>query len=117
MQTDEIPNEQNFSAEKVAISLAEDNTLVAEKVKEDAPNAEETETGTPSVLTGSKDSEPVADPSAINPQSEEVTPVPVEEISSAPKPRGNPFSKYRRKPKALESPLVGNAIEETLLSV
>jgi hypothetical protein len=117
VQTDEIPNEQNFSAEKVANSLGEDNILVAEKVKEDTTETEETETGTPSVLTGSKDSEPVADPSAINPQSEEVTPVPVEEISSAPKPRGNPFSKYRRKPKALESPLVSNATEETLLGV
>ena len=114
MQTDEIPNEQNFSAEKVG----EDNIGVAEKVKEDTTtNAEETETGTPSALTGSKDSEPVADPPAINPQSEEVTPVAVEETSSAPKPRGNPFSKYRRKPKALEPPLVGNATEETLLGV
>lgn len=118
MQTDEIPTEQNLSAETVVTSLDENNVVVMEKVKEDATtNAEEADTETPSVVTGIKDSEPVADTPALNPQSEEVTPVPVEEIASAPKPRGNPFSKYRRKLKASESPLVGNATKETLLGV
>lgn len=104
MQSHEIPTEQ------MATCLGQGNIVVTENAQEDTTtNVEETETGTPSVLTASKDSEPVADPLAISPQSEEVTPAPVDKIDSAPKPRGNPFSKYRRKLKASESPLVGNA--------